>query len=117
VLQRKRKNGRGVSFVVFSMIWKVLCIIGTILLLRIFIGLIRSNGSGKTIWMKLPTGFVQQTEGEIYVDGKKIGRKTKAVVSYLQDNPSFDGWMKVEDALRFYELFYLDFELDRCLRK
>ncbi|WP_129726266.1 ATP-binding cassette domain-containing protein [Ectobacillus funiculus] len=99
------------------MIWKILCILGIILLLRIFIGLIGSNGSGKTIWMELLAGLVRQTEGEIYVDGKKIGRKTKAVVSYLQDNPSFDGWMKVEDALHFYELFYLDFEMGRCLRK
>lgn len=84
----EKKNGRGASFVVFSMIWRILCILGIILLLRIFIGLIGSNGSGKTIWMKLLAGLVRQTEGEIYVDGKEIGRKTKAVVSYLQDNPS-----------------------------
>lgn len=79
------------------------------------IGLIGSNGSGKTTWLKLLAGLVQQTEGELYVDGKKIGKETKAVVSYLPDSPRFDDWMRVEDALRFYELFYPDFEMDAAL--
>ena len=62
------------------------------------IGLIGSNGSGKTTWLKLLAGLVQQTEGELYVDGKKIGKETKAVVSYLPDSPRFDDWIGLSAA-------------------
>ncbi len=37
-------------------------------------GLIGRNGSGKTMLMKCICGFVKPTSGEIYVDGKKIGK-------------------------------------------
>lgn len=37
-------------------------------------GLIGRNGSGKTMLMKCICGFVKPTEGEIFVDGKQIGK-------------------------------------------
>lgn len=37
-------------------------------------GLIGRNGSGKTMLMKCVCGFVKPTSGEIYVDGKRIGK-------------------------------------------
>ena len=37
-------------------------------------GLIGRNGSGKTMLMKCICGFVKPTEGEISVNGKRIGR-------------------------------------------
>lgn len=37
-------------------------------------GLIGRNGSGKTMLMKCICGFVKPTEGEITVDGKRIGK-------------------------------------------
>ena len=37
-------------------------------------GLIGRNGSGKTMLMKCICGFVKPTAGEIYVDGKHIGK-------------------------------------------
>ena len=37
-------------------------------------GLIGRNGSGKTMLMKCICGFVKYTRGEIYVEGKKIGK-------------------------------------------
>ncbi|MCM1167744.1 MAG: ATP-binding cassette domain-containing protein [Lachnospiraceae bacterium] len=37
-------------------------------------GLIGRNGSGKTMLMKCICGFVKPTNGEISVDGKRIGR-------------------------------------------
>ena len=37
-------------------------------------GLIGRNGSGKTMLMKCISGFVKPTDGEITVDGKRIGK-------------------------------------------
>lgn len=37
-------------------------------------GLIGRNGSGKTMLMKCVCGFVKPTSGEIFVDGKRIGK-------------------------------------------
>ena len=37
-------------------------------------GLIGRNGSGKTMLMKCICGFVKPTAGEIFVDGKRIGK-------------------------------------------
>lgn len=37
-------------------------------------GLIGRNGSGKTMFMKCICGFVKPTEGEIFVNGKRVGK-------------------------------------------
>ncbi len=37
-------------------------------------GIVGRNGSGKTMLMKCICGFVRPTKGEIYVDGKRIGK-------------------------------------------
>lgn len=37
-------------------------------------GLIGRNGSGKTMLMKCICGFVRPTSGDVYVDGKRIGK-------------------------------------------
>ena len=37
-------------------------------------GLIGRNGSGKTMLMKCICGFIKPTKGEIFVDGKQIGK-------------------------------------------
>lgn len=39
-------------------------------------GFVGRNGSGKTMLMKCICGFVRPSEGEIYVNGKKIGMET-----------------------------------------
>lgn len=37
-------------------------------------GLIGRNGSGKTMLMKCICGFIKPTSGEIFVDGKRVGK-------------------------------------------
>ena len=38
------------------------------------IGLVGANGSGKTMLMRCICGFVLPDKGEVYVDGKQIGK-------------------------------------------
>lgn len=37
-------------------------------------GICGRNGSGKTVFMKLSAGFLKTTSGEVWVQGKQIGK-------------------------------------------
>lgn len=76
------------------------------------IGLLGPNGSGKTTFIKIMSGLLTQTKGEILIDGKEIGPETKAIVSYLPERTYIPNWMKVSDILDFFCDFYADFRRD-----
>lgn len=80
------------------------------------IGLLGPNGSGKTTLIKILTGMLKDFDGVVKVAGKNIGADTKAIVSYLPDEPYFSDWMKVKDALAIFLDIYADFDYDKCLR-
>lgn len=80
------------------------------------IGLLGPNGSGKTTLLKVLTGLLKDYEGSIKIDGKSIGAGTKAVVSYLPDEPYFSDWMKAKDAISIFMDMYDDFDYDKCLK-
>ena len=56
------------------------------------------------------------TEGGIFIDGKKPGIETKAVVSYLPDADYLLDWMNVGELLKMFRSFYDDFRYDRALK-
>lgn len=74
------------------------------------VGILGPNGSGKTTLIKILTGLLRQTSGEVLIDGHKIGVHTKRVVSYLPDRNFLYKWMKIKDALDFFKDFYSDFD-------
>lgn len=74
------------------------------------VGVLGPNGSGKTTLIKILTGLLRQTKGEILIDNHKIGVETKAIVSYLPDRNFLYNWMKIEDAFQLYKDFYSDFD-------
>ncbi|MDE7007847.1 MAG: ATP-binding cassette domain-containing protein, partial [Lachnospiraceae bacterium] len=49
------------------------------------IGLLGPNGSGKTTLIKLISGLLVPTQGEILINGNHPGAVTKAQVSYLPE--------------------------------
>ena len=53
-------------------------------------------------------------EGEILVEGMKIGVETKKVVSYLPDHTYLNMGMRVRDILDYFEDFYQDFDVVRA---
>ena len=73
------------------------------------VGLLGPNGSGKSTLIKLVTGLLTPTEGEIAIDGMAPGPATHGVVSYLPERPSLPQWMTVEGLQDFYEDFFPDF--------
>ena len=80
------------------------------------VGLLGPNGSGKTTMLKLANGLLTPTEGGIFIDGKKSGIETKAVVSYLPDADYLLDWMNVGELLKMFRSFYDDFRYDRALK-
>ena len=54
-------------------------------------GIIGRNGSGKTVLFKCICGFLKLTEGEILVDGKRIGKEleTPSDLGVIIEHPGF----------------------------
>lgn len=68
------------------------------------VGLLGHNGAGKTTIMKMITGYLEPTSGEIEVDGLRVGRDTRAVqarIGYLPENCPLWPEMTVIDYLEF----------------
>lgn len=74
------------------------------------IGLLGRNGAGKTTLIKLINDLLVPNEGEILVNGKKIGAETKKVISYLPERTYLNRQMKVYEVINYFEDFYDDFD-------
>ncbi|GHU41314.1 ABC transporter [Clostridia bacterium] len=78
------------------------------------IGLLGPNGSGKTTLIKILTGLLTPTGGEVLIKGNPVGVESKKVISYLPDHTYLNDWMRVNDIIRYFADFYADFESERA---
>ena len=78
------------------------------------VGLLGTNGSGKTTMIKLINDLLTPDQGTVQIDGKKPGIETKKIVSYLPERSYLDPGMKVGEVLRFFNDFYEDFDLKKA---
>ena len=76
------------------------------------IGILGPNGAGKTTLIKIINGLLTPTEGQILVDGEKVGVNTKAKVSYLPDVDFLYHWMTAEQIVSLFADFFADFRKD-----
>ncbi|AFA49740.1 ABC transporter ATP-binding protein [Acetobacterium woodii] len=73
------------------------------------IGLLGPNGSGKSTFIKLATGLLVPTHGEIMIDGAAPGVRSKSQTSYLAERTYLNNWMRVNEIIAFFDDFYPDF--------
>lgn len=78
------------------------------------VGLLGPNGSGKTTIIKMISGLLTPTLGEIIIDGFKPGIETKARVSYLPERTYLDDRSRVQDSFNMFSEFYEDFDPNRA---
>ncbi len=78
------------------------------------IGLLGPNASGKSTFIKLCSGLLTPTKGEILIDDHKPGIETKKIVSYLPERSYLNDWMKVSDIIEFFKDFYDDFNPEKA---
>jgi len=74
------------------------------------VGILGPNGSGKTTLIKILTGLLRQTKGEVRIDWHPVGVYTKSIVSYLPDRNHLFKWMRIKDACNLFSDFYADFD-------
>ena len=80
------------------------------------VGLLGPNGSGKTTLIKLLTGLLTPTAGQVSVGGYEIGVETKAMVSYLSDAYALNEGYTVAQQVEYYEDFFADFDRGKATK-
>jgi len=68
------------------------------------VGLLGHNGAGKTTIMKMITGYLEPTSGDIRVDNLEVGKNTQAIqkrIGYLPENCPVWPEMTVIDYLEY----------------
>ncbi len=68
------------------------------------VGLLGPNGAGKTTTMRMITGYLEPTDGQILIDGVDIAKapvESKQKIGYMPESAPLYGDMIVEDYLKY----------------
>ena len=68
------------------------------------VGFLGPNGAGKTTTMKIITGFIGPTDGEVLISGRDVfdhPMETKKIIGYLPETPPLYLDQRVEEYLHF----------------
>ena len=78
------------------------------------VGLLGKNGSGKTTIIKMINDLLTIDNGEILIDGEKIGVLSKTKVSYLPERTYLDRSKTVKEIFDYFEDFYQNFNREKA---
>ena len=75
-------------------------------------GLVGSNGSGKSTFLRLAAGIYMPDSGEITADGEKIfdNFRKKTEIAYLGDTPYFMPHATIKETAKLYHTVYPNFD-------
>lgn len=82
----------------------------------VIVGLLGKNGVGKTTIIKLMNDLLTPTKGEILINGLKPGVESKKIISYLPERTYLDKDMKVSEILKYFAIFYEDFDTEKATK-
>lgn len=78
------------------------------------VGLLGTNGAGKSTVLKAVAGLLRLDEGRVTIDGKPPGLDSRKALSYLPDNQAWYTWMKLSDAMTYMADMYVDWDRDKA---
>ena len=77
------------------------------------LGIMGPNGQGKTTLLNTIQGFLKADNGEIIIDGNKLGATIKSDISFLQDTNIFNKSMKIKNVINLYDDFFNNFDREK----
>jgi len=78
------------------------------------IGLVGSNGSGKSTFMKMIAGLVAPSEGKVMIDQESVSRRTANKVAYLSELDAYYSFFSVKETIDFFASQFQDFDLEKA---
>ncbi len=80
------------------------------------IALLGPNGSGKSTLMRILSGLLQKTSGEILYEGELKGIELKERVAYMPTDFYLYPNMTVKECINFYSDFYKEFDSEKATK-
>ncbi|WP_226655569.1 ATP-binding cassette domain-containing protein [Guptibacillus hwajinpoensis] len=78
------------------------------------IGLVGSNGSGKSTFMKMIAGLVSPSEGKVMIDQESVSRRTANKVAFLSELDAYYSFFSVKETIHFFATQFQDFDIEKA---
>ena len=79
------------------------------------VGLLGSNGCGKTTLLKILAGVIHDYDGKVAVNGYAPGPESKATTAFLPDTTYLEEYFRTIDAINYFDDFFSDFDKVKAL--